>query len=241
MFSFPKQAEFNRPLPKSKIYAFARPTRAVKNQIVSGILDIVWKYKLAPETVNLPARHGIHEIQVFEIRLKTGEIGEDVLRAIDEAIPSPIFHHLLFQDRERWAAAYKRPATVGNRQVVESYFHTAWGKDEGTRMKDEEANVSNAHSPFILHPSTFNLHPTSFPLDLSALYEEMLSRVIPLARRPGESLAALVDRSVQLRAKERECRDLEARLRKERQFNRKVEINAAIRAARMSLAALQHS
>ena len=65
MFVSPPKALFNRPLPKSKIYAFAKPTRAIKDRFVTGIQDIVWKYKLAPETVNLPARHSIQEIQVF--------------------------------------------------------------------------------------------------------------------------------------------------------------------------------
>lgn len=216
MFTFPKQAEFNRALPKSKIYAFAKPTRAVKDRIVSGIQDIVWKYKLAPETVNLPARHGIQEIQVLDIRLKTAQLAEEVLRAIDQAIPSPIFHHLLFEGRERWAAAYKRPSATGTGQVVETYFHTDWQP-----------------------PSTFIPQPSSFPLDMAALYEEMLCRVIPLSRRPGEPLSGLVGRAMQLRSKERECRDLEARLRRERQFNRKVEINAALRSLQYELKALE--
>ena len=64
MFVFPPKALFNRALPKTNIYAFARPTRSLKDRFVTGIHDIVWKYKLAPETVNLPARHGIQEIQV---------------------------------------------------------------------------------------------------------------------------------------------------------------------------------
>jgi hypothetical protein len=72
-------------------------------------------------------------------------------------------------------------------------------------------------------------------LDLSALYEEMLRRVIPLSRRSGESLAALVERTIQFRAKERECEELKSRLRKERQFNRKVELNAAMRTAKTQL------
>lgn len=218
MFTFPKQAEFNRALPKSKIYAFAKPTRAVKDRIVSGIQDIVWRYKLAPETVNLPARHGIQEIQVFEVALKTEELADEVLHAIDKAIPSPIVYQINFGNRVRFSAAYKRPSgSDGSKNVIEAYFTTDWG------------------------PAGQSYPPLPMVLDLAALYEEMLCRVIPLSRRPEEPLSALVGRAMQLRTTERECRDLETRLRKECQFNRKVELNAAIRAARKSLAALQHS
>lgn len=218
MFQFPKQAEFNRALPKSKIYAFAKPTRAVKDRIVSGIQDIVWKYKLAPETVNLPARHGIQEIQVFEVTLKTEELVEEVLQTIDKAIPSPIVYQIAFEDRVRFSAAYKRPSdSDGSKNVVEAYFSSEWG------------------------PSCQSYPPLPVVLDMAALYEEMLCRVIRLSRRPEEPLSGLVGRALQLRTKERECRDLEVRLRKECQFNRKVEINAAIRAAKAQLKQLAAS
>lgn len=218
MFQFPKQAEFNRALPKSKIYAFAKPTRAVKDRIVSSIQDIVWKYKLAPETVNLPARHGIQEIQVFEVVLKTEELAEEVLHTIDKAIPSPIVYQINFENRVRFSAAYKRPSDCdASKNIIEAYFTTEWG-------------LSGQSYP-----------PLPMVLDMAALYEEMLCRVIPLSRRPGEPLSELVGRAVQLRTKERECRDLEVRLRKECQFNRKVEINAAIRAAKTQLKQLAAS
>ncbi|MEI6341354.1 MAG: DUF4391 domain-containing protein [Verrucomicrobiota bacterium] len=215
MFSFPTQSEFNRPLPKSKIYAFAKPTRAVKNRMVSGIEDMVWRYKLAPETVNLPARHGIHEIQVFDIALKTPEISDDVLLTIDKAIPSPIVYQITFDHRVRFSAAYKRPSdTDGSKNVIEAYFTTDW------------------------QPSGQTYPPLPMVLDLAALHEEMLCRIIPLTRRQGETLQALVDRAMQVRAKERECRILEARLQKEPQFNRKVEINCALRCLREELKTL---
>lgn len=212
MFQFPKQAEFNRTLPKSKIYGFARPTRAMKERIASGIQEIVWKYKLAPETVNLPARDGIQEIQVFEVRLKAGDIGDEILRTIDKAIPSPIVFQLKFGERTRFVAGYKRPGeTGGAKNIVEAYFTTAW---QGSEVM---------------------LPPVPVVLELASLYESMLCCIIPVARRPGELLPELVARALQLRAKERECRDLESRLRKECQFNRKIEINAAIRAAKTQL------
>ena len=132
MFDFPRQAEINRPLPKSKVYEFAKPSRAVRDRFVRQIGEIVWKYKLAPETINLPARQGIEEIQVFGIALKTRELTAVALRpvllTIDKAIPSPIFYQLTFGDRVKFAAAYKRPSDAElAKSVVEGYyFETPW-------------------------------------------------------------------------------------------------------------------
>ena len=162
--------------------------------------------------MNLPARRGIQEIQVFEIALKAEELPDEVLHTIDKAVPSPIVYQITFEGRVRFTAAYKRPSeSDASKNVIEAYFTTDW------------------------QPAAQPLPALPVVLDLASLYEEMLRRVIPLARRPAEPLPALVARAVQLRAKERECRDLEARLCKERQFNRKVELNAALRAAKMQI------
>src|SRR3954471_6917979 len=98
MFAYPKQAAVNRIVPKNKIYAHAKPSKRVKELFVSEVREILWKYKLSPETTNLPARHGITEIQVFEIALKTPEVDDAVLQAIDRAITFPLLFQLTHGD-----------------------------------------------------------------------------------------------------------------------------------------------
>jgi hypothetical protein len=216
MFAYPKQAEFNRVLPKSKIYAHAKPSKSVKDLFVSQIGEIVWKYKLSPETINLPARHGITEIQVFEIALKAEELDEDVLRTIDKAIPFPILFQLTYGDRIRFATSYKRPSDADSTKwVIEASFVTDW-----------------------FHPSSFILHPLPVALDLASLYEHLIRRHLPLPQRSGESIRDHVARFTAIQAKEKECQQMEARLNKEKQFNRKVEMNAALRSLRAELDSL---
>ena len=71
LYNFPKQAAFGRKLPKSKIYEYASPTSKVKEMFVRQVEKIIWSYKLSPETINLPVKGGVQEIQVFTIVLKT--------------------------------------------------------------------------------------------------------------------------------------------------------------------------
>ena len=165
MFNYPKQAEFNRIVPKAKIYAFAKPSRAVRERFVSQVAEIFWKYKLSPETVNLPARRGIQEIQIFSIALKTAELAEDVLRAMDRAIPSPIFFDLTFDGRVKSTAAYKRfGPTDASKPVVDVYFETEW------------------------QPAGIARPPLPVALDLAGLYEQMLQGLLPLPPRTGEPI-----------------------------------------------------
>ena len=76
-------------------------------------------------------------------------------------------------------------------------------------------------------------------LDLAGLYEQMLRRLLPLPPRAGETLKAQVERLGQLRSKQNECRKMEARLQKEQQFNRKVELNAQLRVLQATLEKLK--
>lgn len=215
MFAYPRQAEFNRVLPKSKIYAHAKPGRVVKDLFVSQIGEIMWKYKLSPETLNLPARHGITEIQVFEIALKSEDLDERVLTTIDRAIPFPILFQLTHGDRVRFAASFKRPSEAdAAKWVIEGSFVTDW------------------------QPTVQERSPLPVALDLASLYEHLIRRHLPLPPRAGEGIRDHVARFAAIQAKEKECQQMEARLNKEKQFNRKVELNTSLRSLRQELEAL---
>ncbi|MDP2760733.1 MAG: DUF4391 domain-containing protein [Sideroxyarcus sp.] len=217
IFAYPKQAEFNRVLPKSKIYEHGKPTRAVRDGFVAQINQIVWQYKLAPETINLPARPGVPEIEIFSLELKTPEVSEDVLRCIDKAIPLPIFYNLVFDGRVKTVAAYKRPSDAdASRWVVDAYFSSPWLPASGERSALPVA------------------------LDMAGLYEQMLRRLMPFPARSGETLKDHVERLSQLRSRQTEYAKLEARLHKEKQFNRKVEINTQLRTIKTGIETLAH-
>lgn len=212
LIAYPKQAAFGRVLPKSKIYEHSGANTRLKDLFVKQVEQIVWQYKLAPETLHLPARHGVPEIQIFIIQLKTAELHADVLRCIDGAIPFPIVFELTFDGRTQVVAAYKRPNEAdASRWVFSDYFASDW-----LPMDSERTAM-----PVALH--------------LGGLYEQLLHRLMPLSGRPQETLAELVARVEQAQAKQRELNKTTARLAKEKQFNRKVEINAELRKLKIEL------
>lgn len=215
---YPKQAVFGRTLPKNKIYEHSGANTRLKDLFVEQVEQIVWQYKLAPETINLPARPGVPELQIFSIQLKTSELNLDVLRCIDGAVQFPIIFELSFDGRTKVIAAYKRPnESDASRWVMSDYFMTAW------------------------LPSDCERTAMPLALDLGGLYEQMLHRLIPTPARPRESLADLVARVELVEAKHREVEKAASRLAKEKQFNRKVEINAHLRQLKKELEELTGS
>lgn len=216
MFAYPKQAEFNRVVPKNKIYAHAKPSKRVRELFVSEVGEILWKYKLSPETTNLPARNGITEIEVFEIALRTPELDEAVIQAMDRAIPFPLLFQFTHGEHVHFAASYKRPSEAdSSKWVIEASFQT---------------------EPQLLSAERL---PLPVALDLAGLYEHIVRRHIPLPPRAGESLADHVARFHAIETKRRERQQLEARLEREKQFNRKVELNAALRSVSRELETLK--
>lgn len=223
LFAWPKQAAFGRVVPKSKIYEHAAVSAALKERFVQQVEQINWAYKLAPETVNLPATPAVAEIQVFRLNLKGASLDQDVLKAIDRAIPFPLIFELVQGGRIKLVAAYKRPtqrpksAADNSPWVVGSYFETDW------------------------QPESFPRQPLPVALDLGVLYEKLMYHLSPLTPRPQEPLAELLERTEQVQAKQREIDRITSQLKREKQFNRKVELNATLRRLKTEYTELSRS
>lgn len=210
LFAYPKQAEFGRVLPKNKIYEHSGASTRLRDLFVEQVEQIVWRYKLAPETINLAAKPGVPEIQVFAIQLKTPELHHDVLHCIDGAVQFPIVFELSHgqgaEAMTQVVAAYKRPSEADSANwVCSDYFESGW------------------------MPATSERATLPLAVDLGGLYEQMLQRLVPIVARTHEPLRDLIVRTEQVMAKKREISRTEARLNKEKQFNRKVKINAELR------------
>jgi hypothetical protein len=221
LFDYPQKATFGRVLPKSKVFAFGKVTRRLRDLFAAEIDRIVWRFKLAPETTNLPAGPGVTELQVFGVELKPGvaDLTEDILRCIDNAIGFPIIFEVAATarkgDRVKVVTAYKRPSEAdSSKWVVGEYFSTE------------------------LFPADTARSPLPVALSLASLYEQILRQLIPVAGKPGETLQHLVERHRIMAVKHRELAKLEAQLKREKQFNRKVELNAYLRTVKAEVEAL---
>jgi hypothetical protein len=212
LFEYPRNASFGRMLPKSKIYEHAHPSTATKELFVRQVEQIVWQYKLAPETINIKGTPSVPEIQVFSVALKDSALKTEVLCCIDQAIPFPILFELKYDGKVKPIAAFKRPSEAdATKWVISEYFDGDWAPDDTPRK------------------------PLPMVFDLEALYGHLLMPLMPYPARAGEGLQTLVERMERIRLIQRELERCEARLRKEKQFNRKIAINAELRDLKQEL------
>jgi hypothetical protein len=217
-FAYPKSAAFGRVLPKNKIYDHSRASTKLKQLFVDQVEQIVWKYKLAPETINLGATKKVTEIQIFELALRAAHLDQDVLRAIDKSIPFPIVFELTHSGKRKAIAAYKRPSDADSAKwVVSEYFESPWESEDKPRA------------------------PLPTALNLSGLYDKLLSALLPGGDGASDSLETRVLRVEAHRAKAREIERIKQRLSREKQFNKRVAINAELRTAMSELRQLDGS
>ena len=211
-YQFPDKASYNKVIAKAKIYQQAKVGQKLKEKFVRQLDKITWRYVLAPETINLPAKQGIAEIAIIDIRLKTPDLDEAVLHAIDKRVRIPIIYQLFYNEQIKTVVGYKRPSDADAKHwVVEAYFGSEWQPESAPRLELPVA------------------------LNLSALYEPLLQAVIPYPPRQGESLKAQVARIQSLRAQQRACDKLETQINREKQFNRKVDLNSQLHECKKTL------
>lgn len=232
LYDWPRATAFGRVIPKNKIYEHAGANTMLKDLFVREVDQIVWSHKLAPETINLAATKQVAEIQVFRIVQKIMALDRDVLRAIDRAIPFPLIFELAHGGRIKLAAAYKRPSEADStRWVVGDYFESDWLPEDAPRT------------------------PLPVALNMGALYERLLSPLVEgrtaqlilgmgeapqtpfihVAQEEPVSLEARIAHAEAIKVQAREVERIKARLSREKQFNKRVAINAELRAAMQEL------
>lgn len=209
LYEYPPAGAFGRIIPKEKIYAHGSVSPKVRELFVSQVAQIRWKYKLAPETIHVSATPGVLEIQVFDVTLKGEELNMQVLRCMDEAIPTSVIYELRHADRLRVAAAPK--VRSGETAVMGDHVFSGWMPADAPR------------------------EPLPVALDLERLYGILLSTLVPFRQRAEEPLKAWILRLKAIQEKQKETAALESRLRREKQFNRQIPINRELRQARREL------
>ena len=212
LFAYPSKARLDRPVPKTRIYENGEVRRPLRERFVRQVASIVWEYSLSPRTTNIPEGPGAPEIQIFRVDLKEPDLDPNVLRAIDEAIPSPLVLELVDGDQMRMAMAWKRPhLSDPKRWIVGNHFLGPW---------------VDATTPRLPLPPV---------LTLRALQEHLLRSLLPFPARGGETLEAQLERIESLRAQEKLVEATRRRLLKESQFNRKVSIHSELQAQEAAL------
>ena len=213
MFGFPASTEFGKRIPKQKFYENIDISSVLKRIFVEQIRLIYWRNKLAATTLNLAAGETVTEIEVFEVRLNAPQLEEAVLRQVDKEIPYHILFVLTCEGKAQAWIGYKEATASGNNAFkVSRYYHTDWIPEDELQFRVDGLNMD-------------------------AVYESLVRQIAgdTLQTDSGESLQASVERDEKRRQLEKQIAALESKMHREKQLNRRMEINASIKKLKREL------
>ena len=214
MLGLPKSTEFNKRIPKQKFYENMDISPALRKVFVEQVKTIYWRNKIAATTTNLAAGVAVTELEVFEIRLNSQMLDDGLLRQIDREIPYHILFLLEYQGKYQAWIGYKEAATSGNKAFkVNGYYHTDWLEEEELPLKLEGLNVDKVYENFVRQ-----------------IAEDKLQ-----AENAEESLKDSVARDEQRQALQKQIDTLKVKIRKEKQLNKQMQMNAELKKLRKEL------
>ena len=144
-------------------------------------------------------------VEVFLIKLKTNELDLNVLRQMDRQLHYHLIFILEFEEQYQIWTGYKEEST-NTAFKVGNYYHTDWVTEE-----------------------TFSLRIDG--LNMDTIYESLVRQIAggELAKENNKSLKDTVERNAAREKLEKDIEKLRAKVRKEKQFNRQIELNAELK------------
>lgn len=213
MIGLPQSTEFNQRIPKQKFYENLTISPILKRVFVEQIRVIWWRNKIAPATLNLAAGETVTEIEVFEICLSAPQLDESVLRQIDKEIPYHILFLLEYKNRYQAWTAYKEAAGSGtNAFKVNTYYHTDWMEETALPLKLDGLNIDQVYENFV---------------------RQIAGKALNF--ETGETLKKAVERDNYKQELQKQIAALQVKVRREKQFNKQVELNMELKRLKKKL------
>jgi len=213
MIELPQTTAFNRRIPKQKFYENLSVTAELKRIFVAQINVIYWRNKISPGTVNIAPGETVSEIEVIEIRLNQGGLDKRVLQLIDREIPYHILFLLMYAEQVQAWIGYKEQSQGGTKAFKQgTYFNTEWMSANELSLRLDGLNMD-------------------------ALYEGFIRQIAKgrLEDKPGGDLKDAVARDEKRQKLQKEIAALENKVRREKQFNKQVELNSELKRLRKEL------
>ena len=208
LYKFPPQAKVDRLIPKNKFYEQGKANTKIEQLFVDQVENIRWAYKLASSTIHLQDQEDLKEIQIFRVKSRVEDLDVSILSFIDKLILTPIIFEVVYQDKVKVVATYKRLNQADKtKAVLGQYYASEWLEDH-----------DRIELPIYLK--------------LADLYEHFIAQLLPIASREYQendeqsvSIELKLQKAQQLESLQKQLDKLKSKLRNEKQFNRRVELN----------------
>jgi hypothetical protein len=121
--NLPKSAFVDKFFPKSKFYENANVTSKVKQEFIDTIVKIKSLYALTEQTINISGTENIQQFHIFSIQLNSKNIPKNALKIIDKAVSNDIAILYIFEFENNFAYGITIKENAEQR-----YYFSDWNK-----------------------------------------------------------------------------------------------------------------
>ena len=229
--ALPPDASVDRRVPKKLLLEQGAPTAADKRQIQDGVEEMLWVAALKPTNIGVPAfRDDVREyleIAVLAVTLRAGAKSTRLIELIHRAIPYPVVLVAAHGDTVSLSLAHKRRSQGEADEVVIEDVRRTTPFDTDTPTTEEALFLASLAVSGLPNRDLFALYQGWF--DCMAALEA--ARITGTFVLPGSAdRASTVRDGLDAHARlQRDLAALRARAKKEKQLNRRVELNLEIK------------
>jgi hypothetical protein len=219
MLGLPKSTEFNRFIPKQKFYKALYTKKSLpnktKNYFVKQIKSITWENKIDHTTMNIAKGSLVEEIEVFRVELHDYEIDDSVLYIIDENIPYHILFVFEYNNKKKYLLSYKEISREARTINIHKIFQSDWISEDEDLLKFSGISLDDMYE---------NL--------LNSISNNVLDKFL------GDTLKERVLSSIEYEKIQKQVNNLSKKIKKEKQFNRQVELNTELKELNKKISSL---
>jgi len=206
---------------KKLFYENAHLSSSDKSLFTDTINKVVWLYCLKPETINIPAYKDevreYPEIEVIEVILNKEYGLNRIAEIIMRTIPYPMLLIFKLEDKIRFYMAHQRTnQSDSSKNTIEEFISTDWLRNDSdlfAKLDIKQMRFTNFYTLY------------SDIVDAISIYN--LSAIMPT----DDTITGAEARELSVKIEDIEQRiaNLRSKLKKESQFNRKMELNIEIK------------
>lgn len=214
--NFPTSTIVAKNVPKNAFYKRAKPQRssALRTFLTDDFESILWLYKLHPSTLNIADGQQVHEIDVFYGKMKTMRVDVKLLCEMDMLFPR---HTLYIIERDEQTDLMIPPKTINAQgKITQRGIMEVW----------EEVDLTTTPLAIVGH-------------DMDRLYGYFLGKLSQLNTLTEEEYTQAAELRQQQVLLNRQYATLDKKIRGEKQFNIKLNMNSDLRKLRKQIEAIE--
>lgn len=201
--NWPKRTEIGKFLAKERFYAQDAVSGALKQALVDDVDKITISHRFARDTLNVDAGTAFPEILVLHIKLKHKKINEKLLDALDKSICAGYVLFVLEYADKLCASISHKTINAKGASNIDRRWTTSWGSDLDLELRGTT---------------------------LDKVYAGLITQISDgRVQTDCANLESAVNKDIERAKLEKEIADLEQKLDRTVQLNKKFEIKEQIR------------